>query len=112
MRRADHRGEVAAELARIAHVEREQVEQILARPAGLVESDRRNAQAFLPDLGGAGIVGAMGGAADIALMGAHDGPEQPLAAIEYRHERGQVRQMAAAVIGIVEQNARRPVRRP
>ena len=46
----------------------------------------------------------MGGAADIALMRAHDGPEQPLVAVEYRHERGEVRQMAAAMIGIVEQD--------
>ena len=42
-------------------------------------------------------------AADIALVGAHDGPEQPLVAVEYRHEDGEIRQMAAAIIGIVEQ---------
>ncbi len=52
MRRADHRREIAAKLARIADVQRDQIEQILAQPAGLVELDRRDAQAFLPDLGG------------------------------------------------------------
>jgi hypothetical protein len=46
----------------------------------------------------------MGGAADIAEMGADDGPEQALVAREYRHEDREVGQMAAAVIGIVEQD--------
>ena len=46
----------------------------------------------------------MGGAADVALVRAHDGPEQTLAVGENRHEGGQIRQMAAAVIGIVEQD--------
>ena len=79
MRRPEHRGEVAAEFAGVADVQRQQIEQVVAQLAGLVELDRRDAQAFLLDLGGAGIIGAMGGAADIALMRAHDGPEQPLA---------------------------------
>ena len=104
MRRPQHRGEVAAEFAGVADVQREQIEQIVAQLSGLVELDRRNAQAFLKDLGGRRIVGAMGGAADVALMGAHDGPEQALAAVEHRHERGEIRQMAAAMIGIVEQD--------
>ena len=104
MRRPQHRGEVAAKLAGVSDVQRQQIEQVLARPAGLVEPDRRDAQPFLPDLGGAGIVGAMGGAADIAVMGADDGPEQALVAGEYRHEDRQIGQMAAAMIGIVEQD--------
>ena len=104
MRRAQHRGEVTAEFAGIANIQSQQIEQIVAQLAGLVELDRRNAQALLEDLGGGGIVGAMGGAADVALMGAHDGPEQPLAAVEHRHERGEIGQMAAAMIGIVEQD--------
>ena len=104
MRRAQHRREVAAKFAGVADVERQQIEQVVAQLAGLVELDRRNAQAFLKDLGGGGIIGAMGGAADIALVRAHDGPEQPLVAGEDRHEGGEVRQMAAAMIGIVEQD--------
>ena len=104
MRRAQHRGEVAAEFAGVADVQRQQIEQIVAQLAGFIELDRRDAQAFLIDLGGGGIIGAMGGAADVALMRAHDGPEQPLVAGEDRHEGGQVRQMAAAMIGIVEQD--------
>jgi hypothetical protein len=46
----------------------------------------------------------MGGAADIALMGADDGPEQALAVGEDRHKGGEVGQMAAAIIGIVQQD--------
>ena len=103
MRRAQHRGKVAAKLARVSHVQRQHLQNILARPSRLGESDRRNAQTFLPDLGRTGIIGAMGGAADIALMGADDGPQQTLVAIEHRHEDGEIRQMAAAIIGIVEQ---------
>ena len=104
MRRADHGGEVAAKFAGIADVERDQVEQILAELSGLIKFYRRDAQAFLIDLGGRRVVGAMGGAADVALMRAHDGPQQPLLAVEERHERRQIRQMAAAVIGIIEQD--------
>ena len=96
MRRAQHRGEVAAKLAGVTDVQRQHVEQVLAQPAGFVEPDRRNPQAFLPDLGGTGIVGAVGGAADIALMGTDDGPEQSLVAVEHRHEGREVGQMAAA----------------
>ena len=104
MRRPQHRGEIAAKFARVSDVQRQQVEQIVAQLSGLVEFDRRDAQALLKDLGGGGIVGAMGGAADIALMGADDGPEQAFAAVEHRHKSGQVGQMAAAIIGIVEQD--------
>src|SRR4029077_10237749 len=44
MRSPEHRGEVAAKLARVSDVQRQQIEQILARPSGLVEFDGRNAQ--------------------------------------------------------------------
>ena len=104
MRRANHRRQVAAKLAGITDVQRQQVEQIVAQAAGFVELDRRNAQPLLKDLGGAGIVAAMGGAADVALMGTDDGPQQPPLAVEDRHKGGEIRQMTAAMIGIVEQN--------
>jgi len=39
-----------------------------AQPARFIEPNRRDAQAFLPDFGGAWVIAAMGGAADIALM--------------------------------------------
>jgi hypothetical protein len=104
MRGADHCGQIAAKIAGVADVQRDHVEHVLAQPTGLVELHWRNAQAFLVDLGRHRIVGAVGRAADIALMRAHDRPEQPLAAVEHRHEGGDIRQVAAAVIGIVHQD--------
>ncbi len=101
---AEHRREVAAEVARVADVQRDHVEHVVAQPSGLVELHRRDAQALLVDFRRHRIVGAVRRAADVALVRAHDGPEQPLAAIEHRHERRHVRQMAAAVIGIVHQD--------
>ena len=101
--RADHRREVAAKLARVPHVQHDQVEHVLAQPARLVEPERRDPDALLPDLGGARVVGAVRGAADVALMRAVDRPERQPVAIEHRHERGQIRQVVAAVVGVVEQ---------
>ena len=100
---ADHRREIATKLARMADVEDDHLEHIGAQPALIVELERRDADALLPDLGGARVVGAMGGAADVALMRAVDRPEgQPLA-VEHRHEGGEIGQMVAAVIGVVEE---------
>ena len=50
-----------------------------------------------------GVVGAVRRPADVALMRAVDRPEARLLAREHRHEDGQVGQMVAAVIGIVQQ---------
>ena len=102
-RRADHGCEVAAKLPRMPHVQHDQIEHVLAQPARLVQPKRRNPDALLPDLGGARVVGAVRGAADVALMRAVDRPERQLLTIEHRHERSQIGQMVAAVIGIVEQ---------
>ena len=106
-RRADHRREVAAEVARMAHVEHDHLVDVVAPLAAVVELQRRNADAFLPDLGRAGVVGAVRGAADVALVRAVDRPEREAVAVEDRHERGEVGQMIAAAIGIVEQDRRR-----
>src|SRR3954449_902457 len=104
MRRAEHRGKVAAEFAGVADVERQQIKQIVTQLAGIVESDRRDTQPLLPDLGGRRIIATMGAAADIALVRAHDGPEQTLAIGEYRDEYRHIGQMTAAMIGVVEQD--------
>ena len=101
--RADHRREVAAKLARMPHVQHDQVEHVLAQPARLIEPERRNPDALLPDLGGRRVVGAVRGAADVALMRAIDRPERQPLAIEHRHERSQIRQVVAAVVRVVEQ---------
>ena len=51
-----------------------------------------------------GVVGAMRRAADVALMRAVDRPEaRRLLALEHRHKGGQIGQVVAAVIGVVEQ---------
>ncbi len=100
---ADHRREIAAEVARMADIGGNHLHHVAPELAFGIEAQRRDADAFLPDLGGGGVVGAVGGAADIALMGAVDRPEDRLAVREDRHEGGEVGQMVAAVIGVVEQ---------
>ena len=101
--RADHRREVAAELARVTDVQDDRLEHVGAQRAGVVELERRDPDALLPDLGRAGVVGAVGGAADVALMRAVDRPEREALAVEHRDEGGEIRQVVAAVVGVVEQ---------
>ena len=103
MRRADHRREVAAEVVRMAHVGHQHFQHVAPHRAAVVEAQRRDADALLPDLGGAGVVGTVGGAADVALVRAVDRPEHRSVVLEDRHERGQVGKVVAAVIGIVQQ---------
>ena len=50
-----------------------------------------------------GIVGAVGGAADVALVRPVDGPEGEALADEDRQQHGQVGQVIAAVVRVVEQ---------
>ena len=102
-RRADHGREIAAEVAGMAHIEHDHLVDVLAPLALLVELQRRNADAFLVDLGGAGVVGAVRGAADVALVRAVDRPEGKTVVVEDRDEGREVRQMIAAPVGVVEQ---------
>ena len=102
-RRADHGREIAAEVAGMAHIEHDHLVDVLAPLALLVELQRRNADAFLEDLGRAGVVGSVRGAADVALVRAVDRPEHQPVAVEDGHERRQVRQMIAAPVGVVQQ---------
>ena len=100
--RADHRHQVATEIARDAGVDRHHPQQVLAQPARLYQLHRRDAQALLLDFRRTGVVTSMGRAADIALVGAHDGPEQPPSAWTGMND-GEVGKVAAAVIGVVQQ---------
>ena len=100
---AHHGGQVAPEVAGVAGVGGEHGHQVLPHCTAFGEADRRDPQPFLPDLGGRRVVAAMGGAADVALVPAHDGPEQVPPLREDRHEGGEVRQVAAAVVRVVEQ---------
>ena len=103
MRRADHRREIAAKIARVADIGRDHLEEVAAHLAAIVEPQRRDADPFLPDVGRGGVVGAVRRPADVALMRAVDRPEARLLAGEHRHKDGQIGQMIAAVIGVVEQ---------
>jgi hypothetical protein len=91
MRGADHRGQVAAEVARVAHVGRNHLKEVSAHLAAVVEPQWRDAQPFLPDVGRRSIIGAVGGATDIALMRAVDRPKARPVTIEHRHKGGQIR---------------------
>ena len=102
-RRADHGGQVAAEVARVADVEDDHLVDVVSPLALVVELERRYPEPLLPDLGGGGIVGAVRGAADVALVRAVDRPEDVAVAVEHRHEGGEVGKMVAAAIGVVQQ---------
>ena len=101
-RRADHGREIAAEVARMADI---QARASPARPRAARpprRAHRRNPQPFVPDLGRRWVIGAVRRAADVGLVRADNGPEYQ-GPVENRHERGQIRQMGAAAIGIVQQ---------
>ncbi len=51
MRRADHRREVAAEIARVADIGRDHLHHVAPDLAAVVELQGRDAEAFLPDVG-------------------------------------------------------------
>ena len=100
---ADHRREIATEIAGVADVEHEHLVDVLAALALIVELERRNAQPFLPDFGRARIVGSVRGAADVALVGPVDRPEHVPATVEDRHKGREIRQMIATAVRVVEQ---------
>jgi hypothetical protein len=68
-----------------------------------VELQGGDPDAFLPDLGRAGIIRAVGGPTDIALMGSINRPEDETVCDEDWQQDRQVRQMITSMIGIVEQ---------
>ena len=101
--RADLRREVAAEVARMAHVQRQHLQQVLAQHAVFGQAHRRDAQALVPDFRGGGVVGAVRGAADVGVVRAHHRPEHQRVAGEHRHEGGEVGQVRTAAIRVVQQ---------
>ena len=66
--------------------------------------NRRNAQTLLPDFRCGRIISPVGRPADVALMGAHDGPKEPPAVMEHGHQRGHVRQVAATMVRVVQED--------
>ena len=101
--RADH-GARSPELPRVPHVQHDQIEHVLAQPVQPPRTaDRRNPDP-LRQISVARVVGAVRGAADVALMRAVDRPERQL-----RHHRTPARtrsgrQVVAAVIGSLSRN--------
>ena len=93
--------QVAEELDRQAHVLLQQREQRLVARAPVVHAERRNTHALLVDLGGIGGIGAGDPAADIGVMADGGGEGQALSPIEDRLEHEDVRQVHAAVEGVV-----------
>ena len=87
----------------MADIGHQHLQHVAPHLAAVVEAQRRDADALLPDLGRSRVVGAVRGAADVALVRAVDRPEHRPVALEDRHERGKVRQVVAAVIRVVQQ---------
>jgi hypothetical protein len=87
----------------VAHVEHDHLVDVLAPLALVVELEWRDADALLIDLRGACVIGTVRGAADVALVRAVDRPEHQPVAVEHRHERGEIGQVVAPQIGIVQQ---------
>src|SRR5262249_61809603 len=67
-RRANHGREIAAEVARVTNVEHDHLVDVLSPLPLLIEHQRRNADAFMEDLGGASVIGSVRSASNIALM--------------------------------------------
>ena len=73
-----------------ADIGKNQIPDVAAQLALLVDFHRRNAQRLLPDFLGVGIVAARHGAADIGLMALHRGPGDQRAVVEDRLIDGDV----------------------
>src|SRR5262245_27668965 len=101
--RADHRGQITAEIAGMAHIEYDHLVDVIAPATLLVKLEGRNAQAFLIDLGSAGVIGAVRGTADITLVRAVDRPEHQATIVKDRYKHREIGQVVATPVGIVEE---------
>ena len=92
---ADHGAQIAVQQFRRAAVEQQQLPEVVAHFATLEQFQRWQADAFMEDLGGLGIVGAGRAATDVGLMRPVAGPGRQLPIDEYRAADHPVRQMIA-----------------
>ncbi len=88
MYRADLRRQIAFEVPGMANVGLQHLQQVLANLTAVVQANRGHAKPLVPDFGGGRIVGAMGGAAYIGMMGPVDCPKAQFGVDENRDERG------------------------
>ena len=100
--RADLGVEVAQEILRLAHVGREHLQDVVPGNAPVIQLQGRDADALLEYLGGPGVIPAVGAAAHVAVMGAVHGVEQQASLVKYGPDDGDVGQVAAAEIGVVQ----------
>ena len=98
----DLRVDVAHQHVRHAHVLPQHRDQRVVQRVAATELQQRDANAFLEDLGGVGRRGARRHAADVLVMRHRRADRDHASVGEHRHHDGDVRQMRAAEIGVVE----------
>ena len=106
VQRADvHRPELGAEVTGLipacAGIDQEEVEDVAALAAGVVDLDGRDPQALGEDLASVGVVAARGRAAGVGHVALAHRPEQELAVDEHRLVHAPVGDVAAVVGGVV-----------
>ncbi len=101
-RRSTHLGQqIGPEILGVPDVERQKVEHAIAQPPAFHELQGRDAQSFLIDLVGGGIVATMSCAANVIVMSPDGHKKGQPVSMEKRPYDCHIRQVAAAVIGIV-----------
>ena len=97
------RHEITGEHLGKAHVAREQAEQVLVQLAGAEELGGRDDHALLVELGGVRRHAARCAAAHVLVVAHRAGERHHAAVGEDRYRERDVRQVGAAVVGIVQQ---------
>jgi hypothetical protein len=101
--RADLGREIALEVPGVAHVGLEHAQHVLAQLSPVVQAQGRHPDPLVPDLGRGRVVAPVGRAADVGVVRPVHGPEQEITIHEDGHESGQIRQVAAAVVRVVQE---------
>ena len=97
------RGEVAVSLARRAHVCEHEPEHVVHRRAATRDANGRNDQAFLKQLGRALRHAAGTHPTHVRVVRSDGGETDDRAAVAYRLDHREVRQMRTASVGVVQQ---------
>ena len=98
----ERRFEVAEPFLGQPHVAQQQAHHPFVAPSALVELDRGDADPLLVDAGREPGVAARGHSSHVGPVGANRGEDEQLPAGEDREEHGDVVQVGAAAIGVVE----------